>query len=178
MSDILKEEIKYLVAGLDKVILEQAGKKVFAHLDQIRRWSWRARNRGSERSRRNKHSLLDHLAVDEAYQIAHAFSLFFQLVNLCEERARERQTVSRQKTAWRDAKSGAHHPVTGREILGDMQRHESGAVPCRVSQEQLAEVRVAAEQKQVPALQRANGNTLRPRQGIVLPDDNALLLAE
>ena len=90
MSKILKQEIRQLVGGLDKIILEQSGKKVFAHLDQIRKWSWRARHFGSESSRRNKHSLLDRLVVGEAYAIAHAFSLFFQLVNLCEERARER----------------------------------------------------------------------------------------
>ena len=34
--------------------------------------------------------MLDRLDTQEAYQLAHAFSLFFQLVNLCEERARER----------------------------------------------------------------------------------------
>jgi len=90
MSMILKQEIRDLVGGLDKIILEQSGKVVFHHLDQIRKWSWRARHFGSESSRRRKHTLLDRLAVGEAYEIAHAFSLFFQLVNLCEERARER----------------------------------------------------------------------------------------
>ncbi len=79
-----------MVGGLDKIILEQSGQKVFSHLNQIRKFSWRARHFGSESSRRNKHSLLDRLEVGEAYEIAHAFSLFFQLVNLCEERARER----------------------------------------------------------------------------------------
>jgi phosphoenolpyruvate carboxylase len=90
MSKILNSEIKFLVGGLDKIILEQSGRKTLAHLDQIRKWSWRARHFGSERSRRDKHSLLDRLKIGEAYEIAHAFSLFFQLVNLCEERARER----------------------------------------------------------------------------------------
>jgi phosphoenolpyruvate carboxylase len=96
MSKILKQEIKFLVAALDRIIVEQAGKKVFNHLDQIRKWSWRARHLGSESSRRNKHSLLDRLEVGEAYEIAHAFSLFFQLVNLCEERARERHLRSKK----------------------------------------------------------------------------------
>ncbi|HTY88084.1 MAG TPA: phosphoenolpyruvate carboxylase [Candidatus Acidoferrum sp.] len=90
MSKILKQEIRRLVGGLDKIILEQAGKKVFNHLDQVRKLSWRARHLGSESSRRSKHSLLDRLEVGEAYELAHALSLFFELVNLCEERARER----------------------------------------------------------------------------------------
>jgi len=90
MSKILKQEIRRLVGELDKIILEQADRKLFSHLDQIRKWSWRARHLGSESSRRKKHSLLDRLEIGEAYEIVHAFSLFFQLVNLCEERARER----------------------------------------------------------------------------------------
>jgi phosphoenolpyruvate carboxylase len=90
MSQILKAEIKQMVGRLDKIISEQAGKKVFNHLDTVRRLSQRARHFGSETSRRTKHSLLDRLEPREAYQLAHAFSLFFQLVNLCEERARER----------------------------------------------------------------------------------------
>lgn len=96
MNKILKQEIQQVVSGLDKTILEQAGKKVFRHLDRIRKLSWRARNFGSESSRRNKHSLLDRLGVGEAYEIAHAFSLFFQLVNLCEERARERYLIQKK----------------------------------------------------------------------------------
>ena len=90
MSQILKNEIRSLVGRLDKIILEQAGKKCFSHLNQIRQLSQRARHLGGENSRRHKHLLLDRLNVGESYQIAHAFSLFFQLVNLCEERARER----------------------------------------------------------------------------------------
>lgn len=91
MSKILRQEIQSLVGSLDKIILEQAGKRVFSHLDQIRKWSRKARHSGSESSRRRKHSLLDRLKTGDAYLIAHAFSLFFQLVNLCEERARERR---------------------------------------------------------------------------------------
>ncbi len=94
MSRILKQEIKELVGRLDEVIQEQAGKTVFQHLEQVRSLSKRARHFGSEPSRKIKHSLLERLDAREAYQLAHAFSLFFQLVNLCEERARERHLTS------------------------------------------------------------------------------------
>ena len=96
MSKILKQEIRHLTGRLDKIILEQAGKKVFNRLDSIRKLSKRARHFGSEASRRTKHNLLDRLDTEEAYQLAHAFSLFFQLVNLCEERARERHLTSKR----------------------------------------------------------------------------------
>ncbi len=90
MSQILKQEIRSLTAKLDAIIREQAGETTFKHFTKIRQLSQRARQLGNEASRRTKHSLLDRLDVREAYQLAHAFSLFFQLVNLCEERARER----------------------------------------------------------------------------------------
>ena len=96
MSKILKEEIRHLAGRLDKIIAEQAGEKVFQHLDTIRQLSKKARHFGSEASRQTKHSLLDRLDAKEAYQLAHAFSLFFQLVNLCEERARERHLQSKK----------------------------------------------------------------------------------
>ena len=96
MSQILKAEIKRLVGRLDKIILEQAGKKVFNHLDTVRRLSKRARHFGSKTSLQRKHALLSRLDSKEATQLAHAFSLFFQLVNFCEERARERKLTSKQ----------------------------------------------------------------------------------
>lgn len=96
MSNLLKTEIKQLVARLDTLIQEQAGKTVFKHLDTVRTLSKRARHFGSEASRRTKHSLLDRLDTKESFQLAHAFSLFFQLVNLCEERARERNLTSKK----------------------------------------------------------------------------------
>ncbi len=96
MSTLLKAEIRKMVAGLDEIIGEQAGKKVLRHLEDIRKLATRARRFGSETSRQTKHSLLDRLDVAEAYQIAHAFSLHFQLVNLCEERARERHLQTKK----------------------------------------------------------------------------------
>ena len=96
MNKLLKKEINLLVGRLDRIIEEQAGKTVFKHLDQVRRLSRRARHFGSEASRRTKHSLLDRMDTKEACHLAHAFSLFFQLVNLCEERARERNLKSKK----------------------------------------------------------------------------------
>ena len=95
MSKILKHEIRQLAGRLDKIILEQAGIQVFNHLETVRRLSKRARRFGSKTSLLTKDNLLDRLDTKEAYQLAHAFSLFFQLVNLCEERARERQLTSK-----------------------------------------------------------------------------------
>jgi phosphoenolpyruvate carboxylase len=99
MSQILKSEIRYLVGHLDKIIQEQAGESLYRSLDQIRQLAKKAREFGSERSRKAKHSIIDRLGVEEAYQITHALSLFFQLVSLCEERARERHLKRKQAPA-------------------------------------------------------------------------------
>ncbi len=90
MSKILRREIQQLVGKLDEIILEQSGERVFSHLDRIRKRSWQARNPGSDSGGLEKNFLLDRLKVADAYLVAHAFSLFFELVNFCEERARER----------------------------------------------------------------------------------------
>ena len=91
LKEILAQEIRHLTRRLDAIIREQAGERVFMHLDRIRRCSAATRERRGSVSRRTQRQLISHLSVGEAYQIAHALSLFFQLVNLCEERARVRK---------------------------------------------------------------------------------------
>ena len=90
MSVILGEEIEHLTGRLDAIVREQAGGVVFQHLDRIRRLAAAARQHQDRVSFRTQRALIQRLSVSEAYQIAHALSLFFQLVNLCEERARIR----------------------------------------------------------------------------------------
>ena len=91
LSEILAQEIEHLTGRLDAMIREQAGEAVFGHLDQIRRLAAATRRRRDHASSRAGLGVIARLSVGEAYQIAHALSLFFQLVNLCEERARERR---------------------------------------------------------------------------------------
>ena len=90
MNESVTQEIEHLTGRLDALIREQAGEVVFHHLDQIRRLAATTRQHDDRVSRQAKRALINQLSVAEAYQIAHAFSLFFQLTNLCEERARVR----------------------------------------------------------------------------------------
>lgn len=87
-------DIRHLTSRLDRIIAEESGGSVLRHLDQIRRLALDSRHRADERSLRRKRRLIDSLDVREAYRITHAFSLFFQLVNVCEERARVRHLQS------------------------------------------------------------------------------------
>ena len=90
MSDSLSHEIQHLSSRLDAIIREQAGEQVFRHFSGIRGRAAATRQQASPASFRAKRTIINHLSVAEAYQIAHAFSLFFQLTNLCEERERIR----------------------------------------------------------------------------------------
>lgn len=94
MSDILKQEIAFLTGRLDAIIREQAGERVFRQFHQIRDRSIAARQHDAPASLKTSPTLIKRLRVEEAYQIAHAFSLFFQLVNFCEERARSRHLAN------------------------------------------------------------------------------------
>jgi phosphoenolpyruvate carboxylase len=91
LSKTLAEEIAYLTSHLDGIIREQAGENTFETLNRIRQLAVLSRREGEDgSSRRSKKALLRRLNVREAYAIAHAFSLFFQLTNFCEERVRIR----------------------------------------------------------------------------------------
>ncbi len=94
LSEILLREIETLTRRLDVIIREQAGDRLFRHFQQICELSATTRRQGDSFSRGARRKLLERLGVTEAYQIAHGLSLFFQLVNLCEERARVRRLRS------------------------------------------------------------------------------------
>ncbi len=91
MSELLAQEIAHVTKRLDAIVREQAGEEVFRHLQAIRELSTTTQHRSESHNLQARRSLIQRLSVGEAYQIAHALSLFFQLVNLCEERARERR---------------------------------------------------------------------------------------
>jgi len=86
----LKREVRFLTTRLGAIIREQAGDRVFDHLEQIRQLAKTIRATHDPVAIRAKRRRVAGLSTTEAFQIAHAFSLFFQVVNLCEERARVR----------------------------------------------------------------------------------------
>ncbi len=98
-TQTFKEELDYLTSALDSMVEEQAGKKLHDSIDAIRELALSGRRDGNRRSLQKKRSLLASLSVEDAYQIAHAYSLFFQLVNLCEERERVRRLSMKEAPA-------------------------------------------------------------------------------
>ena len=87
----LKQEVRFLTTRLGDIIREQAGERVFSQIEQVRTLAKAIRAHHNRASIRAKRRLIAGLKTAEARQVAHAFSLFFQIVNLCEERARVRR---------------------------------------------------------------------------------------
>jgi phosphoenolpyruvate carboxylase len=84
--DPLAREVKLLGALLGQVIAEQGGPKLLELVERCRLRSIAYRETGDETAAIALGSEIDSLDVDRAESLANAFSLYFQLVNLAEER--------------------------------------------------------------------------------------------
>ena len=101
--DPLSREVKLLGALLGQVIAEQGGPRLLNLVERTRRRSIAFRENGDESTERALAAELDLLDVDEAEALARAFSLYFQLVNLAEERDTVRHLKRDQRETGRPA---------------------------------------------------------------------------
>ena len=83
MEPQLKAEIRFLTTRLGHIIREQAGDALYSRLEQLRVLAKEVRKQQKGDAVQAKRRVVANLKPTEAYQVAHAFSLFFQLVNLC-----------------------------------------------------------------------------------------------
>lgn len=90
MDQQLEREVTWITGRLDAIIREQAGAAIIEKIEQLRQLAQAVRAHAEPARIRAKQHAVGRLRVQEAYAVAHAFSLFFQLANLCEERARVR----------------------------------------------------------------------------------------
>jgi phosphoenolpyruvate carboxylase len=127
LRDPLALEITHLTHRLDAIIREQAGEAVFRHLQQIRELAAKTRRAGEPISSQAGRALLRCLGIAEAYRIAHALSLFFELVNLCEERARVRRLRAEEaplmslRRIFRELKESGVPPVRVQRCLDELE---------------------------------------------------------
>ena len=89
--DPLSREVKLLGALLGQVIAEQGGASLLELVERSRLRSISFRETGDPEAGEALAAELDSLSIDQAEALANAFSLYFQLVNLCEERDQVRQ---------------------------------------------------------------------------------------
>src|SRR5664280_168166 len=85
-GDVLAHEVKLLGGLLGQVIAEQGGPELLALVERCRLRSIAFRESGDEAAANLLAAELDTLDIDRAESLASAFSLYFQLVNLAEER--------------------------------------------------------------------------------------------
>ncbi|HKT10455.1 MAG TPA: phosphoenolpyruvate carboxylase [Terriglobia bacterium] len=91
MDETLRKEVRLLTTRLGALIQEQCGHKTFEAIENLRRLSKQLRQASDPALEAAGDHEVRSLSVQRAADVAHAFSLFFHLVNLCEERQRIRR---------------------------------------------------------------------------------------
>ena len=97
--DRLALEIRLLGSLLGQVIAEQAGRDLLDLVERVRRTTIRLRREDDQEERAALAAELAGLDLERAEVVIRAFSLYFRLVNLAEERDRVRSTRRRERTA-------------------------------------------------------------------------------
>src|SRR3954447_21481426 len=103
--DPLRREVRLLGSLLGQVIAEQGGTELFALVERIRRRTIALRHADTEldlepdAERAKLAAEIEALDLDRAAAVARAFTLYFQLVNLAEERQRIRVLRTRARRA-------------------------------------------------------------------------------
>ena len=94
-----QQDYEHITQRLHAIIREQEGDLIHSHIEQIRALAQASRNHGDRASLVAKRALLEAIDEPTAYRLVHAFSLYFQLVNVCEERERMRRLEGSQEPA-------------------------------------------------------------------------------
>ena len=99
VRDPLAREVKLLGALLGQVIVEQGGRELLELVERTRRRTIALRRQDDPVERARLAEELDSLDLARTEALIRAFALYFQLVNLAEERQRVRTLRRRQRSA-------------------------------------------------------------------------------
>ncbi len=121
MDPVLRREVRSLTTQLGEIIREQAGRRVFDHVEQIRVLARAVRAADDDAAQKKLTQQVARLSLSDSAAVAHAFSLFFQVVNLAEERARLRHLAA-----------APAHPRSVRAVFRELKKAK---VPARKVQE-------------------------------------------
>jgi phosphoenolpyruvate carboxylase len=116
MEDAFRREVRLLTTRLGAIVQEQCGQSVFAAIESLRKLSKQLRQNPDPELLKLTEREVNRLSLGEAADVAHAFSLFFHLVNLCEERQRVRRLA-----AYESEEAGA--PMSLRHTFNELRRH-------------------------------------------------------
>ena len=93
----LRRDVRFLTTLLGNVVLEQEGEKLFSKIEEIRRLAKSIRQNPQAESIAEQKKIIRSLSSDEAYKVARAFTIYFQLVNIAEEAQRVRRIREYEK---------------------------------------------------------------------------------
>ncbi len=124
MQEALRREVRCLTTRLGAMVKEQCGSKVFAAIEELRSLSKQIRQRPDPALLEANDRAVRRLSLKEAASVAHAFSLFFHLVNLCEERERIRRLAGYERQ-----EAGA--PMSLRRTFNELKRHRVSSASLR-----------------------------------------------
>ncbi len=117
MNEPLRQEVRFLTTRLGAIVQEQCGAKTFQAIERLRGLAKQIRQKPDAKLLELKESAVRGLSTERATEVAHAFSLFFHLVNLCEERERVRRL-----RAYASEEAGA--PMSLRFTFNELRRQQ------------------------------------------------------
>src|SRR5579875_3720134 len=124
MDENLRREVRLLTTRLGALIQEQCGRKTFEAVETLRRLAKQLRQGTNPELVAAGDRAVRSLSIDRAADVAHAFSLFFHLVNLCEERQRIRRLAGYERQ-----EAGA--PMSLRRAFNELKRHRVSSASLR-----------------------------------------------
>ncbi|MGH9344722.1 MAG: phosphoenolpyruvate carboxylase [Terriglobia bacterium] len=116
----MRREVRTLTTRLGAIVQEQCGAKVFDSIESLRTLAKQIRQRPDPALLSANGQAVTSLSLDEATNVAHAFSLFFHLVNLCEERERIRRLEAYERQE-------AGPPMSLRRTFRELRRNRVSA---------------------------------------------------
>lgn len=102
----LKREVDVLGRALGKAIRTLSGERMLALVEQVRELTKTLRQNPSETTHQQLHQVVQGLSLPEAENMIRAFSTYFHLVNLAEERHRVRVNREREQQSTPQAPRG------------------------------------------------------------------------
>ena len=117
LDALLRAEVRFVGATLGRVIREQEGEEFFHLVEEVRLLARRVRQEGLARDERRLRRRIASFSLEELADVARAFTLFFQLVNVCEQRHVARARRDGGPGSLEDLFSRLHRRGVPREAL-------------------------------------------------------------
>jgi len=95
----LKKEVRFLTTLLGDVIREQEGEGLFVKVEKVRSLAKEIREKHHPDLIAEQKRVIHSLSIEDTFKVARAFTIYFQLVNIAEEKQRLRRVRHYEKDA-------------------------------------------------------------------------------